>query len=240
MARLVPTPQALIDQLLRHLPHLPHAAPVRRDERPTTVDRILDAALEAFTEHGIRATTMTRVARGAGISREWLYKQFANRDALVVAVTQREAGRFIDGLAVRAFESDDLVGAVTDTFVYAVEFLRDHALLQRVLQTEPEVVAPRLLDGAEPIIGLAVRAGAGYLSALGDLSSSEATFVAETLVRLGMSVTLAPEATFDLHDDAELRRYAAALVPAVIAAARVARPPAPPKRRSKTTASNQR
>ena len=56
-----------------------------RDE-PTSVDRILDAAHAAFAESGVGATTMTRIARDAGVSREWLYRQFANRDAVNAAL----------------------------------------------------------------------------------------------------------------------------------------------------------
>lgn len=220
VARAVPTPQELVEQLRRLL--VPPARP-HRPREPTSIDRILDSALAAFAEHGIKATTMTRIARDAGVSREWLYRQFANRDAVVVAVAQREAGRFIDGLAVRAFHTDDLDTAVTDAFVYSVEFLRDHELLQRVLRQESELLTGRLLNEASPIVGNAVRAGAGYLSALGDLTVDEATMVAETLVRLGASAALSPVGALDLHDPDQLRRYATTVVPGVIGAARARR-----------------
>ncbi|MGH9184951.1 MAG: TetR/AcrR family transcriptional regulator [Acidimicrobiales bacterium] len=221
MSRLVPSPQELLDQL-RRLP--PHTAASDRDGEPTSVERILDAALAAFSEQGVKATTMTRVARDAGVSREWLYRQFANRDAVVVAVAQREAGRFMEGLVVRAFQASDLDSAVTEAFVYSVEFLRDHALLQQVLRTEFEIVTGRVLLDAASIVGTAVAMGAGYLSALGDLESEQATVVAETLVRLAAAVTLAPSGALDLHHPDQLRRYAATIVPGVIAAARTAVP----------------
>ena len=63
MARLVPNPQVL-DQLRRLVSP---AAPGRRDE-PASVERILDAAHAAFAESGVGATTMTRIARDAGVS----------------------------------------------------------------------------------------------------------------------------------------------------------------------------
>lgn len=215
MARLVPNPNELLDQLRRLV--APPAS-TRRDE-PTSVDRILDAAYDAFAESGIGATTMTRIARDAGVSREWLYRQFANKDAVVVAVSQREVGRFIDGLAARAFGAADLDDAMVETFIYAVEFLRDHEILQKVVRTEPEAITGQLLQEGTSIVGVAVMAGAGYLSALGGVPSDQAVTIAEVLVRLVATITLAPTAALDLHDPEQLRRFASTVVPGVIAGA---------------------
>ncbi len=212
MARLVPNPQELLDQVRRLV--APTSATTR--DEPTSGDRILDAAHAAFTESGVGATTMTRIARDAGVSREWLYRQFSNKDAVVVAVSQREVGRFIDGLAVRAFGADDLDTAMIETFVYAVEFLRDHDLLQRVLTEEPDVITGRLLQQGTPLIGMAVQAGAGYLSALGGLPTDKAVTIAEVLVRLVAAITLAPTGALDLHDHEALHRFASSVVPGVI------------------------
>ncbi|MGI8662480.1 MAG: TetR/AcrR family transcriptional regulator [Acidimicrobiales bacterium] len=220
VARLVRSPQELIDQLRRLLPHA--AAPAE----PTSVDRILDAALAAFSEHGIRATTMTRIARDAEVSREWLYRQFANRDAVVVAVARREAGRFMDGLALRSFDATDVDGAVTEAVVYSVEFLRDHALLQRVLRTETDIVTGRVAHDAAPILGMVVQTGARYLTMLSAVPAEEAVVISETLVRLVATIAFAPIGALDLHDPAVLRRYAATIVPGVIAAARASTPAA--------------
>ena len=221
MTRLVPNANELLDQLRRLV--LP--PPPRRRDEPRSVDRILDAAHAAFSESGIGATTMTRIARDAGVSREWLYRQFANRDAVVVAVTQREAARFIDGLAVRALAADDLDGAMVETFVYSVEFLRDHELLRRVLHTEPESITGHLLHEGTPVLSGAVHAGASYLTALGGLPHDQAVTIAEVLVRLVTTITFVPTAALDLHDADQLRTFAATVVPAIIAAARAERQP---------------
>lgn len=218
MPRTFRTPQELIEPILRFV--APSSG--REPAGPSTEQRILDAALAAFTEHGVRATTMATVARDAGVSREWLYKLFANRDALVLAVTRREVASFIDGLAVRAFGSSDFTAAVTDVFVYAVEYLRDHALLQRVVWSETDVLSPRLLDGAPSLVALAVDAGAAYLANLGDMEPARAAMLAETLVRLVGSSIVVPRGALDLHDPETLRRYAEAMIPAVVAGAQSA------------------
>jgi AcrR family transcriptional regulator len=213
----LPTPQALVEHLLGLLPLPPPARP--QPDSPAAEERIIDAALAAFTRQGIRATTMSQIAKDAGISREWLYKHFRNRDAVVLAVTRREVMRFIDGLAVRAFRSDALAGALTEAFVYSVEFLRDHPVLKRVLTSEVDTLSPRLLQGAQPVVGIAVRACGSYLSVLADLEPKEATVVAETLVRIVATIIVAPTGSLDLHDPDELRRYAAVVVPAVLSGA---------------------
>jgi hypothetical protein len=112
-----------------------------------------------------------------------------------------------------------LAGALTEAFVYSVEFLRDHPVLKRVLTSEGDTLSPRLLTGAQPVVGIAVRACAGYLNVLADLQPNEATLVAETLVRIVATIIVAPTGSLDLHDPDELRRYAAVVVPAVLAGA---------------------
>jgi AcrR family transcriptional regulator len=214
----IPTPQALIDRLLRLLPHPTPARPAATSGTATE-DRILDAALAMFTERGIRNVSMSQIALGAGISREWLYKHFRNRDAIVLAVGRREVVHFIDGLAKRVFELglDDPPAAVTESFVYSVEYARDHALLQRILRDEPDTLNPQLLRRSGSIVDVAIQAAATYLTSLGDLKPDASTAVAETLVRLVASITLVPYGEIDLHDPEELRRYASMVVPAVMA-----------------------
>ena len=47
--------------------------------------RLLDAALEAATIHGITKLSMGDVARRAGLSRQTLYRYFPSKDALIAA-----------------------------------------------------------------------------------------------------------------------------------------------------------
>jgi AcrR family transcriptional regulator len=213
MSRILPTPQSFVDMITKFLPD---ANSSESDAGVSTEERILNAALAEFTTNGIRSTTMSKIASQAGISREWLYKHFRNRDAVVVAVANREVLRFVDGLAVRAFSSAKLAEALTDVFVYSVEYMRDHPLLQRVLDTEADILSPHLLKDSTSVIGVAVTAGAGYLSAFGDLTPDDATVVAETLVRIVASVTLAPRGSVNLQDPLQLRNYAESMVPALL------------------------
>jgi excisionase family DNA binding protein len=58
----------------------------------STADRrqqIVQAALEAIGEHGLQGATISRIARGAGITPAALYSHFENRRAILVAALER-------------------------------------------------------------------------------------------------------------------------------------------------------
>lgn len=213
--QLLRTPQDILGQLRAVLPH----GEPRRDE-PSSAERILDAALAAFSADGVRAVSMSRVAKDAGVSREWLYRKFKNRDGVIIAVTQREVTRFIDELALRVPVDGDLDDVMVDTFVFAVEFLRDHELLQRVLRDEPDVINGQLLERGGNVGTVAAQAASSYLVALAGLDPDAATTVADTLVRLVATIVFVPHGVRDLHDHHTLHDYARVMVPAVIAATR--------------------
>lgn len=189
---------------------------VRAETPPSAADRILDAAARRFAEVGVDRTSMSSIAAEAHLSREWLYRHFPNRDAVVAAVTQRELRRFIDGLALRAAGEADVVEALTDTFVYCVEFLRDHRIVAGLVDRDVRLDSVGGRDQAGPLLAVAVRTCAGYLVELGGVEPTTATVIAETLTRLVGSTVVTPRADLDLHDPDTLRDYARRVVPAVV------------------------
>jgi TetR/AcrR family transcriptional regulator, regulator of autoinduction and epiphytic fitness len=62
------------------------ATPVEPDDGRRR--RLLDVALATFLRYGFRKTSMEEVARAAGLSRQGLYLQFANKDALFASVVR--------------------------------------------------------------------------------------------------------------------------------------------------------
>lgn len=185
----------------------------------STADRILDAATRRFVQAGIGGTTMSSIAAEAGLSREWLYRHYPNRDAIVTAIAQRELRRFIDGLALSAAGTDDVVGSLTEIFVYCVEYLRDQPLLEGLIGRDAPGDRGARRTAAGAIVATAVQTCAGYLADLGGFAPATATFIAETLTRLVGSTLIAPVGALDLHDPVVLRDYAARIVPAVVHAA---------------------
>lgn len=186
-------------------------------EAPSSVtDRILDAAERRFAEVGVDRASMSSIAAEAHLSREWLYHHFPNREAVVTAFMHRELRRFVDGLAVRAARGTDIVEALTDTFVYCVEFLREHRIVTLLADRDVRLDSADLRDQAGALVAVAVRTCTGYLVDLGGVEPVTATVIAETLTRLVGSTLVVPRADLDLHDPETLRDYARRVVPAVV------------------------
>jgi AcrR family transcriptional regulator len=93
------------------------ARPLRRDARANR-GRILRAANELFSEHGIEAP-LDEVARRAGVGTGTFYRHFANRDDLLDALFEERVRRF-DAMMGAASEAenawDGLVGLMTTSF----------------------------------------------------------------------------------------------------------------------------
>jgi AcrR family transcriptional regulator len=95
---------------------------MRRGTAPDPAARIVSAAEACFARFGVGKTTMDDVAREAGLSRPTIYRHFASRDDLLVAVVAQRteqllarAGGFIDSRPTLASKvSDGLVRIVGD------------------------------------------------------------------------------------------------------------------------------
>lgn len=68
---------------------------------PAVAERILAAAEELFATHGPAGVGMAEVAEAAGCGRATLYRHFANRRALQVAIAHRESDRILTAVARR-------------------------------------------------------------------------------------------------------------------------------------------
>ena len=69
-------------------PLQPRRTPVQR-RSTATVERILEAAAQVFERHGYAAGTTNRIAEQAGVSIGTLYQYYPNKDAVLVALTER-------------------------------------------------------------------------------------------------------------------------------------------------------
>ncbi|MFE3058214.1 TetR/AcrR family transcriptional regulator [Nocardia sp. NPDC059239] len=178
-------------------------------------EQLLESALSAFLDFGIKRTSMGEIARRAGISPATLYRRFESKNDLVEAVGVREAQLFIAEIDKRVQEAtatgesgdDQLV----EVFVAFITQLASNKLLQRLLRTEPDTILPRLTTEAGPILAL----GRTYLAeklrvlqASADVPAFDADLVAEVLARLGQSLVLTPEGLIPLTDETAAREFA--------------------------------
>jgi TetR/AcrR family transcriptional regulator, mexJK operon transcriptional repressor len=116
------------------------------DEPRSTLKRraILDAATTAFLRNGYRGTSMDEIAALAGVSKQTVYKHFADKESLfseIVTSTVNEAGDRVHDELLELADSGDVEAD-----------LRDLARRQLAL-----VMQPRLLRLRRVVIGEAGR-----------------------------------------------------------------------------------
>ena len=173
---------------------LTEATPAALDDR----DPILDAALSAFLDFGIRRTSMGEIARRAGISPATLYRRYAQKSDVVMAVGLREARRDLAYVDQQIDPAGPPVEQLVQLYDAVTRRLRGNRLLQRVLATEPASVLPRLTLEAEPLLQMGRDYLAGFLVRLqreGHLPEYDVTPVADWLARVTQSEILTPAST---------------------------------------------
>ena len=165
------------------------------DARTADRDPILDGALEAFLDFGVRRTNMAEIARRAGISPATLYRRYAQKSDIVAAVGLREAEQILAALEEAVDPTAPPLEQLTVLHLTVATRLRANKLLARVLATEPETVLPKITVEAEPILEI----GRGYLAAFltrlqdeGHLPAYDVRPVADCLARLAQSEVLTP------------------------------------------------
>ncbi|WP_280225464.1 TetR/AcrR family transcriptional regulator [Nocardia farcinica] len=191
--------------------------PLVRNSGPedTNQSRVLDAALLAFLDFGIKRTSMVEVARRCGLSLATLYRRFASKNDLIEAVALRQTRDFITGVdEVLARQVDRDAGAedqIVELFVAFLKGLRENQLVHRLLATEPELVLPFLTVRGAPTIEL----GRDYLSEFirrlqdeGKLPAYDPEPLAEMIARTAVSMALTPQTVIPLGDDEQARRFA--------------------------------
>lgn len=190
------------------------AKAVQRFGSPTVegnAEKILDAALKQFELFGIRRSTVEDITRRSGLARVTLYRTFANKDAIVEAVLLRELEKFLADLAAEAGSYAEAEDKLAEGFVFTLNTLREHALLQRLLATEPETVLPFLTVEGDGVVRTASSFLAHQLAvALPDdrRTQLELLEVAEVTVRIIVSFVLTPSQNVALGDDDALRSFA--------------------------------
>ena len=135
-------------------------------------DRILDAARACVEAFGVRRTTLTDVARCAGVSRPTVYRRWPDATALVADLLTRELRRILadqgDGPGGPAGE--DVRARLVRHAGGVARALLAHPLFVRIVDTEPELLATytfqRLgtshraaLDLVEPVVAEGQRDG---------------------------------------------------------------------------------
>ena len=108
----------------------------------------LDAARACILDVGWRRTTLTEVARRAGVSRMTIYRTWPDMAAVLSDLMTREWGEVV-ATAVADDTGTDTTASVADHLVTivvtTVRALRDNELFVRIVELDPELLLPYLL-----------------------------------------------------------------------------------------------
>jgi AcrR family transcriptional regulator len=118
---------------MRHMPE-PDAA--------QGADALLDAARASILAVGWRRSTLTDVARRAGVSRMTIYRRWPDMASLLADLLTREWGDLLAG----ARPTGDPLPGLAAAVVHAVSALRGNELFAKIVQVDPELLLPYLVD----------------------------------------------------------------------------------------------
>ena len=129
-------------------------------------ERILEATYACVARYGLGKTTVEDVAREARLSRATVYRHFpGGKDQLVRETISWEVARFFTRLAEAVAHTTTFAELLEEALVFAHRAVEEHEVLQKVLQTEPELLLPHLNVDSERIRGFITAFLAPYIPA---------------------------------------------------------------------------
>ncbi|HEY7488900.1 MAG TPA: TetR/AcrR family transcriptional regulator [Streptosporangiaceae bacterium] len=116
-----------------------------RPQDRTSDDVVLDAARDCVLGVGVRRTTLTDIARRAGVSRMTIYRRWPDVRTLVADLMTREFVGLVRAV-VRLQPGRPVGPAVVDNLVNGVRAFRAHPLFRKIIEVDPELLLPYLLE----------------------------------------------------------------------------------------------
>ncbi|MEU7405412.1 TetR/AcrR family transcriptional regulator [Streptomyces sp. NPDC044948] len=182
------------------------------DQEDEVSARLLDAAYEQFCRMGVKRSTMTDVARLAGVSRITVYRRFATKDQLVEQVVRREFRRYFGRFIVDIQQAETVADRVVLGFVSSLGALRRNRLIGGLMAVEPDAVVPSMTSDGGRTLAVVRQFVASRLrqeQRAGNIADDvRVDLVAEMMVRVSLSFLVTPSHVIDLDDDAQLREIA--------------------------------
>ncbi|MFJ8186769.1 TetR/AcrR family transcriptional regulator [Streptomyces sp. NPDC096105] len=109
-------------------------------------DAVLDAVRDCVLAVGVRRTTLTDVARRAGVSRMTLYRRWPDVRSLVGDLMTREWIAVATGALPERRPDVSARELLTEGLVVAVRDFVAHPLFRKILDVDPELLLPYVLD----------------------------------------------------------------------------------------------
>ncbi|GAA2103826.1 TetR/AcrR family transcriptional regulator [Actinomadura alba] len=108
-------------------------------------DAVLDAARDSVLDVGVRRTTLTDVARRAGVSRMTLYRRWPDVRTLVGDLMTREWIALATSVTPPG-DGRPAREAMVESLVTGARAFREHPLMRKIIDVDPELLLTYLLD----------------------------------------------------------------------------------------------
>jgi AcrR family transcriptional regulator len=183
-------------------------------------DAVLDATRDCVLAYGVRRTTLTDVAKRAGVSRMSIYRRWPDVGSLVADLMSREWHAVLVAAAAAGQKrrgSRRTPGVAQ--IVAVVRALREHPLLRKIREVDPEVLLPYMLDrrGAsqEEMLQFVVRALRTGQRA-GAVRAGDPERMGRAILLAAQPFALSAALVTDKYDAAELDKELTAMLDAYL------------------------
>jgi AcrR family transcriptional regulator len=123
-------------------------ATIRHTPSPNRVadDVLLDAAMECVLAVGVRRTTLSDVARTAGVSRMTLYRRFPDVRGMLSALITREFGTMMANATELARDESTARGQLVVASVQMLRSLAANPFMHAVIERDAEMLLPYIFE----------------------------------------------------------------------------------------------
>lgn len=171
-----------------------------------TRQRIIEATYACVARWGLAKTTVEDAAREADVSRATVYRYFpGGRDQLIHDVVAWETLAFFLRLYEEVHGATSLEAVMERGIRFAHRSIEEHEVLQRVMQTEPEILLPTLTLESNRIREGIAEFLLPYLYQHGLADGVDPAQAADFLARMTLSYMSSP-GRWDLDDPVQVRQ----------------------------------
>jgi AcrR family transcriptional regulator len=185
------------------MPQVPQTA---AEAAQASRQRILEATYACIARWGISKTTIEDAAREARMSRASIYRYFpGGRDELISATIGWEELRFFSRLYEEVHDAPTLEEVLQRGLPFAHKAILEHEVLQRVLETEPDLLLPKLTVETNRVTALISGFLVPYISGDRLAPGVDVHQAADLLARMVLSYITSP-GPWDLTDPSQVAR----------------------------------
>lgn len=151
----------------------------------------LDAASAVVRRHGWSGTSLSAIAREAGVDRTTIYRQLGRKDDVFRLVVAREVHHLIEraiGVATSAPPGPELV---VELLASSIEYCFSNPVISKLLEDDPELIARFLAHGIPDVIERFTTTLSPLLQVgmnMGVIARRDPMIVTDWVVRMGLSV----------------------------------------------------